>query len=138
MATVLRIRSLMDINYDFNELEVGDVIEYEDEPLIYRESQLGDVTLYSEGVEHHMLEIDFINVFASTIARLNLVRLLRDRFWIYPHYLDDTDLRYCVVLRNPELVREFYYHGHPKADQVMRLIFREFTGSVCYPPVPGS
>lgn len=138
MAIVLRMQSLIGISYDFTELEVGKCREWNYEKRIDLESQLADITIYSEGVEHYEAQIEFINVFASTIGRLNMVRLLRDRFWLYPHYLDNVDLKYCVVLRNPEEISEFYYHGQPDADQVMALVFREFVGSVCYPPVPGS
>jgi hypothetical protein len=138
MATVLRIESMGGATYDFNELEIGNIREWYYERQLKHESQCGDPTVFSMGVEHYHAQVEFINVFASTIARLNIVRILRDRFWLYPHYLDDTDVKYCVIIWNPEVISEFYYHGHPKADQVMSVLFREYVGAVCYPPVPGS
>jgi hypothetical protein len=138
MATAVRIETLYGGTYDFDEIEVGHSREWTAVSQIKVESQLGDPTIYDDGIDHYRATFEFITVFASTISNLNLVRLIRDRFWLYPHYMDDTDLKYCVVLWNPEAIFEAWYHGHPHADQIITLEFREFTGAVCYPPTPGS
>jgi hypothetical protein len=138
MAIVFRIESMAGATYDFSEMEVGKLEEWNAQQQLKLESQCGDPTIFDMGVEHYRARCQFINAFASTVARLNLVRVLADRFWMYPHYLFDTDLKYCVVLWNPEAIKEFWYHGHPEADKAVTLEFREFVGFVCYPPVPGS
>jgi len=138
MATVLRIESMTGVLYDFTEFEIGKSREWNAQKQLKLESQCGDPTIFDMAIEHYRARIAFINAYTSTIARMNLVRLLADRFWLYPHYLSDVDLKYCVVLWNPEVISEFWYHGHPLADQPRTLEFREFVGFVCYPPVPGS
>lgn len=138
MATALRIESLVGGLYDFAEIEIGHSREWQHTDQIKVVSQLGDPTIYDDGIEHYRATFEFVTVFASTISNLNLVRLIRDRFWLYPHFMDDTALKYCVVLWNPNAINEAWYHGHPYADQIINLEFREFTGAVCYPPTPGS
>jgi len=138
MATVLRIDSMIGTHYDFNEYEIGKSREWTAQRQLKHESQCGDPTIFNMAVEHYRARFEFINAFMSTIARLNLVRQLGDRFWLYPHYLSNTDYKYCVTLWNPEKISEFWYHGHPLADQTVTLEFREFAGIVCYPPIPGS
>jgi hypothetical protein len=138
MATVLRIKTLEGLSYDFDQYEIGRSREWTAQTQIKHESQCGDPTVFNVGVEHYRAQFDFINTFTSTIARMNLVRQIGDRFWLYPHFLSDTDLKYCVVLWNPEAISEFWYHGYPLADQTVRLEFREFVGMACYPPAPGS
>lgn len=134
MATVLRCESLDGVNYDFNEWEVADLKEWFDPSVIKLESQLGDPTMFDNGVEHYWAEIDFQIAFASTLANLNFVRLLREQFWLYPHFLNDLTTKYCVILWNPEDVAERWRRGYPLADHKLRLRFREFVGAVCYPP----
>ena len=138
MPTVLRIESMIGVTYDFTDEEVGKGREWNAQKQLKLESQCGDPTIFDMQVEHYRARFEFINAYASTIARMNWVRQLADRFWFYPHYLLDVNLKYCVVLWNPEKISEFWFHGHPLADQVITLEFREFVGFVCYPPVPGS
>lgn len=134
MATVLRIDSMAGSHYDFQEWEVADMEEWTYTKQIKQLSQLGDPSVFDEGVEHYYSNVTFQLTFAGTVARLNLIRQLRDRFWIFPHYLFDTDEKYCVILWNPEAIREYWRRGHPLADQRITLHFREFVGAVCVPP----
>ena len=121
---VLRVQTLAGIDYFFTEMEIGDVKEWLEPQRIKQRSQFGDPHYYALGVEHYNAEIEFILCLADTISRLNLVRLQADRFWIYPHYLVDQYLKYCVVLDNPQDIAEFWRRGLPLADEIVRLRFQ--------------
>jgi hypothetical protein len=136
MNAVLRVEhvNLPDGHLDFDDLEVPFMWPRPNQRTSREESQGGRVTVNYVGNEWYVFDITFKMTWRYTIENLNLVRLLRDVFWVYPFYRFDHTIRHECIWSDPKQFKEYYVAGLPAADWSLEVTWEEVIPGTC--PIP--